>query len=80
MKVGVRVWSFILPVMMLILPGIGSACTVCMGNPEAPMIKGVQAGMLVLLGFIAFMLVCFAMFFLKLRKGSRDAPERETAL
>lgn len=38
------------------------ACAVCYGNPDHAMSKGLNAGVLVLLGFIIFLLIGFGAF------------------
>ncbi len=44
--------------------GDASACSVCFGNPDAPMVKGVQKGVLVLVGCVGTVLSLFASMFL----------------
>jgi hypothetical protein len=44
----------------------GYACTVCFGNPDAAMTRGVQAGIFLLLGVTGFVLLGFAWFFIQL--------------
>jgi hypothetical protein len=48
-----------------------SACSVCYGNPESPLTKGMQAGIWVLLGCIFTLLSCFAGLFLYWMSRSR---------
>ena len=36
------------------------ACAVCFGAPESKMVQGMNAGIMVLLGFILFVLTCIA--------------------
>lgn len=40
------------------------ACAVCYGNPQSPMVKGIAAGIWVMLGCIGFILAGFASVFL----------------
>lgn len=47
------------------------ACATCYGNPDHPMSKGLTAGVGILLGFIIFLLVVFAGFFLFLRNRQK---------
>ena len=35
-------------------------CAVCFGAPESKMVQGMNAGIMVLLGFILFVLTCIA--------------------
>jgi hypothetical protein len=52
------------------------ACAVCSGASDSLQFKGVQMGILVLLGFTGCMLAAFAAFFLYLRRRGRafEAP------
>ena len=36
------------------------ACAVCFGAPDSKMVQGMNAGIMVLLGFILFVLTCIA--------------------
>jgi len=56
------------------------ACAVCFGDPESPMVKGAVAGVLVLVGVIAFVLIGVAgtgMYWI--HRGNRLARIEETA-
>jgi hypothetical protein len=64
------------------------ACPVCFGAPDSPQVKGMQAGILALLGVTVVMLGAFATFFLYLRRRLRmaelpevmaEAPARQGA-
>ena len=50
------------------IPSLSLACTVCMGDPEAPMTKGMIAGVGVLLIVTACVLASFGSFFIYLMK------------
>ena len=39
---------------------LASACPVCFGDPEAPLVQAAGRGMLVMLGFIGFVLISVA--------------------
>jgi hypothetical protein len=52
------------------LPSDLLACTVCLGNTESSLRDGMNAGILALLGFALFMIVCFAAFFIYLWRRS----------
>ena len=69
--------NFLLCTSVALISVTGNACTVCMGDPEAPMTKGVQAGIAVLLMITACMLLCFAIFFYNLRKNARYSRNKE---
>ena len=47
-----------LSILILLLPKVAYACAVCYGDPEAPMTAGLNNAILVLLGFIGFVLTC----------------------
>lgn len=53
--------------LMIILSPSAWACSVCFKDPDSPLTKGLEMGVLVLLGFVAFVLVMFAVFFLNIR-------------
>gem|GEM_PF-4624340 len=42
------------------MPSIASACPVCYGNPESPMIRGARAGVLFLGGLVYFQIMLMA--------------------
>ena len=44
-------------VFVLSFPDLAGACSVCFGDPDNPMTKGTVAGVYVMIGFIAFVLV-----------------------
>lgn len=45
---------------LLLLPVRVSACTVCFGDPNSNQVRGAEAGVLVLLGVIVFLLLAIA--------------------
>ena len=47
------------------------ACAVCFGDPNSKMMQGMNSAILVLLGFIGFLLVGFGAFFLNFKSRSR---------
>ena len=47
------------------------ACSVCFGAPDSPQVKGMQAGILVLLAITGTLLAAFAGFFLYLRRRQK---------
>ena len=49
------------------------ACPVCFGAPDSPQVRGLQMGILALLGVTVVMLGAFAGFFLYLRRRLRVA-------
>jgi len=56
---------------LLITVGDADACSVCYGDPESPMTKGMAAGIWVLLGCIFTLLAGFASMFLYWMSRSR---------
>ena len=53
------------------------ACPVCFGAPDSPQVRGLQMGILALLGVTVVMLGAFATFFLYLRRRLRAADAAE---
>jgi len=49
--------------MWSLLPGTAQACSVCLGNPNSPLVQSANAGVLFLMGVIGAMLVAFAGLF-----------------
>ena len=50
-------------VALVLIPAIASACPVCFGSPDDPLVKGTQKGVWVLLGFIGFVQIGFVALF-----------------
>lgn len=50
--------------LLVLAPVAANACTVCWGSPNDPMVKSVNTGIWVLLGFIGFVQVGFAALFI----------------
>lgn len=50
-------------VILLLLADVASACPVCYGDPNAPIQKGLNFGILVLLGIIGFVQIGFVALF-----------------
>jgi hypothetical protein len=48
-----------------------AACAVCYGEAQGPMIEGARTGVWALLGMVLAVQLCFAMFFLNLRRRSK---------
>lgn len=53
-----RKLNFTLAFLSLNAPQISYACAVCYGDPQSPMTAGMNNAILVLLGFIGFVLTC----------------------
>lgn len=63
----------------LVLATPALACPVCFGAPDSPQVKGMQAGILALLGVTVVMLGAFATFFLYLRRRLRMVESEQAA-
>ena len=50
-------WPLVCGVAMFLCSNPAWACSVCFGNPDSPMAKGVTAGVLLLVGVIGFVLL-----------------------
>lgn len=50
----------VLALFVALCPGFAQACSVCFGDPNSQMAKGVNAGVLVLLGVVGVVLTLFA--------------------
>ena len=62
------------------MPTISSACSVCMGDPEAPMTRGMIAGVGLLLGVTFTVLACFGAFLVYLARRSSLIQQSEGML
>jgi hypothetical protein len=65
---------------VLIAPTIASACPVCFGDPNAPMQKGVNNGIWVLLGVIGFVQVGLVALFWSFWRRARELQRRRDSL
>ncbi len=61
---------------LLLLPQVASACPVCVGDPNAPMQKGLNNGIMVLLAIVAFVQIGFVALFWVLWKRARVSEKR----
>ena len=57
---------------VVLIPDLALACSVCYGDPESPLTKGLEMGVFVLLGVIGAVLFCFAWFFVTLWRKERS--------
>lgn len=62
----------ILAALLVLAPVAAEACTVCWGSPNDPMVKSVNKGIWVLLGFIGFVQLGFAALFISFWRRSRE--------
>lgn len=51
------------------------ACTVCYGQTESPWIDAAQMSVVLLLGVTVGVQVCFATFFIRLRRRIKSQPD-----
>lgn len=59
-------------VVALLVPSVASACPVCYGDPNSPMVKGANNGVWVLLGIVAFVQIGFVALFLSFWKKAQE--------
>ena len=64
---------------MLVMPGMAEACSVCFGDPNSPMVQGMKYGILALLGCIGTLLFGFASLFLYWMRRSKQFHLNEGA-
>lgn len=65
------------PVTVLVLSTrVASACAVCYGDAEGPMIDAARLGVYLLFGLVLCIQLAFVAFFLVLRKRAREAQAR----
>jgi uncharacterized membrane protein YphA (DoxX/SURF4 family) len=63
----------------LALPGIASACATCFGDPAAPMTKGLNNAILMLLGVVGVVYVGIGKLIWDFRKRSKRLEEQRPA-
>jgi hypothetical protein len=73
------IWIAIVAATLLVATN-AAACPVCFGDPNAPMQKGVNAGIWVLLGVIGFVQVGFVALFWSFRQRTKELQRRREAL
>lgn len=59
-------------VLILLVANDASACPVCWGNPDDPMVKSANNGIWVLLGVVGFVQIGFAALFISLWRRARE--------
>ena len=62
---------------ILALPQIASACATCFGAPDAPMTKGMNNAILMLIGVVGLVYVGIGKVALDFRKRSKRLAEKE---
>ncbi|HYH09278.1 MAG TPA: hypothetical protein VEK11_19685 [Thermoanaerobaculia bacterium] len=74
-----RLWLAAAIVLVATIAPSAFACAVCWGAPDDPMVKGVNSGIWVLLGLVAFVQIGFiAMFYSFWRKAREHRRFRES--
>jgi len=58
------------------LPQAGWACAVCLGDPASPLTRGLNAGILVLLGFVGLVFTGAFAFIISMRRRMRALEPR----
>jgi uncharacterized membrane protein YphA (DoxX/SURF4 family) len=66
-------------VMALALPQIASACATCFGAPDAPMTKGMNNAILMLIGVVGMVYVGIGKVALDFRRRAKRLAEKEKA-
>lgn len=62
----------LLTAILILLPNIANACSMCFfGDPEQPMNKGLEAGILTLLVILVGIFILFITFFLNFIRRSK---------
>jgi uncharacterized membrane protein YphA (DoxX/SURF4 family) len=69
--------AFAVGFMALALPQIASACATCFGAPDAPMTKGMNNAILMLIGVVGLVYVGIGKVALDFRKRARRLAEKE---
>lgn len=62
---------YIVAVYCFFVSSFSWACTVCFKDPDSAMVKGANSGVLLLLGVIVFVLICFASLIFYFRKRAQ---------
>ena len=63
----------------LLSPGVAHACPVCFGDPDSPMVHGMNNGILALLGVVAVVQMGFVAMFVSIwRRGKRLRERKES--
>lgn len=75
-----RVFTTICMLTWLAVPSISNACSVCMGDAEAPMTRGMIAGVGLLLGLIISVLAVFGAFIVYLNRRASNTHRPPQAL
>jgi hypothetical protein len=57
--------------LLVVLPGVASACSACMGNPNSKTAGAINDAIFLMLGFVALMLGGITAFILTLRKRAQ---------
>lgn len=75
-----RLGTIVLAACILLLPQIASACATCFGAADAPMTKGMNNAILMLVGVVGLVYVGIGKVALDFRRRSRRLAEKERPL
>jgi hypothetical protein len=64
-------WRLVVTVALVLAPRAALACPVCFGQSDSPLAKGVNMGVLFLLGTITTVLIGFASFMVYLARRAK---------
>jgi hypothetical protein len=67
-------WLLLVAVALVLWPATTQACSVCFGDPDSDLAKGLNAGVLALLIVVGTVLSGFAAFFVFIAKRAALAP------
>jgi hypothetical protein len=59
--------------LLVILPGVASACSACLGNPNSKAASAFNDALFLMLGVVGFMLSVITLFIFTLRKRAQAA-------
>lgn len=70
-------WALLVGALFISLPQVTLACATCMGSPDDPLTKGLNAGIFSLLGMVVFVLSGAAAFAIYLVRKSAEYQRQE---
>ena len=71
----IRVHSWLLWFAVFMVPAMAQACSVCFGDPDSDLTKGLNAGVFALLLVVCCVLAGFASFFVFVARRASLAPQ-----
>jgi hypothetical protein len=73
-------WLILTALFVAFWPATTEACSVCFGDPDSDLTKGLNAGVLALLVVVTIVLSGFAAFFVFVAKRASLAPSPKSAV